>query len=51
MHIPLLGQPSVLSQCWLGVMKSIQPIKSGVMRCWLSPPPTKKTLVLAPDVC
>ena len=26
--------PSVLSHCWFGIRKSIQPVKKWVMRCW-----------------
>ena len=26
--------PSLLSHSWLGVRKSIRPVKNGVMRCW-----------------
>ena len=39
--LPLLSKriifrrvPSVLLHCWLGVRKSIRPIKNKVMRCW-----------------
>ena len=30
----ILLMPSVLWHCWLGVRKSIRPIKMWVMRCW-----------------
>jgi len=30
----MLWLPSVLWHCWLGVRKSIRPVKNWVMRCW-----------------
>jgi len=29
-----INVPSVLRHCWLGIRKSIQPVKNWVMRCW-----------------
>ena len=33
-HRPLTALPSVLWHCWLGISKSIQPIRKWVMRFW-----------------